>query len=189
MICLGIDPDTKNTGIALVRATDPTKASKAKFEVLQVGVAAVDNKLPVGWRILKMTDEISFELWMMSSDTMVFHRVAVEGQTAYAGSKQHKRPDDLIGLAQVAGMAAGISTEVSKSADLWIPKPAEWKGQVEKKAMQRRILKRVGLTEKLEGVTGAAGMTKVQRGHVIDAIGLALWVATIPTKSKIWIIT
>jgi len=184
MIALGIDPDTKNTGIALVRAINPASASKATFEVVQVGVAAVDDKLSVGRRILKMADEISFELWMMDSDTMGFHRVAVEGQTAYAGSKQHKRPDDLIGLAQVAGMAAGIATEVSKDAALWIPKPSEWKGQVEKGAMQRRILKKVGLTEKLEGVTGAAGMTKVQRGHVIDAIGLALWVATIPTRSK-----
>ena len=187
MICLGIDPDTKNTGIALVRATDPTLASRAKFEVLRVGVAIVDAKLPVAQRLIEMSQSIGFTLWLLSTEMMGYHRVVVEGQDAYAGSKQHKRPNDLIHLATVSGMAAGIAQEafkVFKAADLWIPKPAEWKGQVEKKAFQRRILASVGLTEKLEGIPGAAGMTATQRGHVIDAIGLAVWVAQRPERRK-----
>ena len=187
MITLGIDPDTKNTGIALVRAIDPTLASRAKFKVLQVGVATVDAKLSVAQRLIEMSQSISFAARVMDTRFRSVNRISVEGQDAYAGSKQHKRPNDLIHLAVVAGMATGVAQEVFRiftTPDLWIPKPAEWKGQVEKKAHQRRILASVGLTEKLEGIPGAAGMTATQRGHVIDAIGLAVWVAKRPERRK-----
>jgi hypothetical protein len=85
-------------------------------------------------------------------------------------------------------MAAAHAQQAYPMAALWIPEPVQWKGSVEKGAMQRRILRSVGLTENLTlvqtgaWVEGAAGMTKTQRGHVVDAIGLALWVAQVPAR-------
>lgn len=183
MICLGIDPDTFNTGIALVEATDPTKASKAKFKVRHVAVAAVDRRLSVQRRILNMRNQIEYELWLMDHGDYV-DRTCVEGQVHYPKSKV--RPNDLIHLAQVAGMAgmaAGYVVEGS-SDDLWFPEPAEWKGQAKKAPHQKQILQTVELNADLEGVTGASRLNTIQLGHVIDAIGLAVWVAQQPARRK-----
>ena len=172
MIALGIDPDTKATGMAVVHVG-------AVIKVLYVTTAPVKAALPVQERIRHMNSVISMELCSIPLGIPV-ERIAVEGQRHYPRGKV--RPQDLIHLAQVAGEAAAHAQQAYPLAALWIPEPAQWKGSVEKKAMQRRILKRVGLTEKLEGVEGAGGMTKTQRGHVIDAIGLALWVAQAPDR-------
>lgn len=186
MIALGIDPDTKNTGLAIVRAFP-----MGTFKVIYVATAPVKASLPVQDRIRLMGLAIEEALMKFPCDVGVGEplidlvtRIAVEGQRVYPQGKV--RPQDLIHLAQVAGMAAAIAQQDFRlgSVCLWIPEPVQWKGSVEKKVMQRRILARVDLTEKLEGVEGAAGMTKVQKGHVIDAIGLAMWVTTIPARKE-----
>jgi Holliday junction resolvasome RuvABC endonuclease subunit len=174
MIALGIDPDTKNTGIAIV-------SCGAAPKVLYVATAKVKASLPVERRIRELVGVIATELLL--APTTPVERVIVEGQRIYPRGKA--RPNDLIHLAQVAGIAVAQASLVYPLAALWIPEPAQWKGTVEKAALQRRILKRIGLTEKLEGVNGVQGMTKTQRGHVIDAIGLALWANTIPARSKL----
>jgi hypothetical protein len=185
MIALGIDPDTKATGIAVVHVR--TLTGPPCFKVLYVATAAVKASLPVQERIRHMSDNIDLELQNLPCyiglvDPLedLVTRIAVEGQRVYPSGKV--RPQDLIHLAQVAGMAAAHAQQAFPMASLWIPEPVVWKGSVEKKAHQRRILRSVGLTEKLEGVEGAKGMTKTQRGHVVDAIGLALWVAQVPSR-------
>ena len=174
MIALGIDPDTKATGIAVVQAFP-----MSTFKVLYVATAPVKASLSVQERIRHMNAIISMELGSFPFGIAV-ERIAVEGQRKYP--RDLVRPQDLIHLAQVAGMAAAHAQQAYPLAALWIPEPVQWKGSVEKGAMQRRILGRLGLTERLVGVEGAGGMTKTQRGHVIDALGLALWVAQVPTR-------
>ena len=171
MNTLGIDPDTKATGIAIVHVG-------AEATVLYVATAPVKASLSVQERIRIMNFALSMGVGSIPLGPI--ERIAVEGQRHYPRGKV--RPQDLIHLAQVAGLAAAHAQQAFPLAYLWIPEPVQWKGSVEKGAMQRRILKRVGLTEKLEGVEGAGGMTKTQRGHVIDAIGLALWVAQVPAR-------
>ena len=178
MIALGIDPDTKATGIAVVQ-TLPAGSLRPTPRVLYVATAPVKAPLSVQERVRLMGNVVWAELHSIPFNRGI-DRIAVEGQRVY--SKGKVRPQDLIHLAQVAGMAAAHAQMGLPEASLWIPEPVQWKGSVEKGAMQRRILGRVGLTEKLEGVEGAEGMTKTQRGHVIDAIGLAMWVATIPAR-------
>ena len=173
MIAIGIDPDTKATGMAVV-------SIGAVPKVLYVATAVVKASLSVQERLRHMNAMVSTELGCFPYG-IAAERLAVEGQRVYTRGKV--RPQDLIHLAQVAGMAAAHAQQAYPLAALWIPEPVQWKGSVEKGAMQRRILGRLGLTEKLEGVEGAGGMTKTQRGHVIDAIGLALWVATIPVRT------
>lgn len=165
MIALGIDPDTKNTGIAIV-------SCDAVPEVIYFATVKVKASLPVETRILHLSRAIAMQLRDLPYGIPVEH-IVVEGQRVYPRSKV--RPQDLIHLAQVAGLAAAHAQQAYPLATLCIPEPRVWKGTVEKGAMQRRILKRVGLTDSLEGVDGVEKMTKTQRGHVVDAIGLALW--------------
>jgi hypothetical protein len=169
MISLGIDPDTKATGLAVV-------SIGAVPKVLYVATAPVKASLSVEKRIRIMNSIISMELGSFPFGIAV-ERIAVEGQEKYP--RDRIRPNDLIHLAQVSGMASAHAQQHYPLATLWIPTPRMWKGQVPKNVHQGRILARLGLTEKLEEVEGAQGMTKTQRGHVIDAIGLALWVATL----------
>ena len=172
MIALGIDPDTKATGMAVV-------SIGAVPKVLYVATAPVKTTLSVEERIRIMNAIVSMELGSFPYGIAV-ERIAVEGQEKYP--RDRVRPNDLIHLAQVSGMAAAHAQLAYPLASLWIPTPRTWKGQVPKNVHQKRILGQLGLTEKLEGVEGAQGMTKTQRGHVIDAIGLALWVAKIPAR-------
>jgi Holliday junction resolvasome RuvABC endonuclease subunit len=172
MIALGIDPDTKATGIAVV-------SIGAVPKVLYVATVPVKASLSVEERIRIMNFALSMGIGSLPFGIAV-ERIAVEGQEKYP--RDRVRPNDLIHLAQVSGMASAHAQQHYPLAPLWIPTPRTWKGQVTKNVHQTRILARLGLSEKLEGVEGAGSMNKTQRGHVIDAIGLALWVATIPVK-------
>lgn len=172
MIALGIDPDTKATGIAVVSVGAVSK-------VLCVRTVPVRASLSIEERIRIMNFALALGIGSLPSGIAV-ERISVEGQEKYP--RDRVRPNDLLNLALVSGMASAHAQQHYPLAPLWIPKPRMWKGQVPKNVHQGRILARLGLSEKLEGVEGAGSMNKTQRGHVIDAIGLALWVATLHVK-------
>lgn len=179
MLCIGIDPDTFNTGVAVVSRSpqaSPFRSSAWKLNVLWVGSASVPTKLKVEDRVIKMIDRI-FSLLGDIPDYRICRGV-VEGQKVYPRSRV--RPNDLIQLAHVAGISAALLDAWFRPEHLCIPEPQQWKGSVPKLAHQRRILKSVGLTKATlkRDVPGAQGMTDEQLGHVIDAIGLAAWGAS-----------
>lgn len=155
--CLGIDPDTFNTGLAVVRDR----------EVLYATSVAVDPKRRVEWRVVRMIRSLSAELAVVYQ----VDRIAVETMQDYHGKV---RPQDLLHLNLIAGAALGAAAASCPEALLWAPKPRDWKGTMDKAAHQKLILKAVGLTAALEGVNGTAGLTAKQKGHIVDAIGLAL---------------
>jgi hypothetical protein len=171
MIVLGIDPDTYNTGIALV--------DTSSRKVLHVAVASVDSKRVVEKRVVEMIGAIYRRLDIMFGEDRIYGHASaavVEGQRKYP--KDNVRPQDLVHLAQVAGIAAALCVDHLHPlpfGSTMMPEPRLWKGSVPKPIHQARILKQVGLTDDLRGVRGAESLTKTQKGHVIDAIGLALW--------------
>jgi hypothetical protein len=71
---------------------------------------------------------------------------AVEGQEArQVRGKYHARPLDLIHLGNVAGLAVmRVARGYLHGCGLYWPKPAEWKGSVEKHAMQARLYEELG---------------------------------------------
>lgn len=179
MIALGVDPDTFSTGLALVETLDGRKG-----RVLAVRTAASTRRSPVEKRVVQMAlsirealEELRGEAWDLPGDPTI-RAVAVEGQKKYPNDRT--RPNDLIRLAQVAGEALAVARGLFPLAvTVEIPDPQDWKGQVPKRVHQRRILKRVGLerVEDLAAVPGGERLTTVQLGHVVDAVGLALYAA------------
>ena len=167
---LGVDADTFNTGMALVinHGSGP--------EVFWVYSVATDPERGVEWRLVQQVKGIADALRELS-EWVTPSRVAVETMRHY-GHKSKVRPQDLIHLSEVAGAALGAARAVWQDALIWDPKPAVWKGTTSKVVHQRQTLKAVGLTQSLVGVNGAEKLTDVQKGHVVDAIGLALKVRT-----------
>lgn len=77
-------------------------------------------------------------------------------------------PNVLLPLAMTVG---AITTAVPASKVL-LPLPREWKGSVEKSVFSERLLQ--GLSENDHKVLMRI-KTKTDRGHILDAIGLARW--------------
>lgn len=190
MICLGMDPDTFNTGIAVVEVSTVTHHShrggkvtdtpiRLGAEVLYATTVASDPKRGMDWRladqgrgIAKVLRDIEELGWATAN----LDRVAVESMQHYTG-KTKVRPQDLINLNLLAGVGAGAARVLWPDALVWTPKPQAWKGTLEKSVHQRQVLRQVGLTAELLDVPGTMFLTPKQKGHIIDAIGLALKVA------------
>ncbi|MEM7311343.1 MAG: hypothetical protein AAF682_32050 [Planctomycetota bacterium] len=172
MITIGIDPDTKATGIAVVE----------DGKVIRVATATVPAKWDIDKRTRAMVKRLHEVLTELKAHVPHLDRAVVEGQMVYP--RERTRPNDLIPLAQIAG-AAEAYIGLLWNVDVIAPKPRDWKGQVPKDVHQRRILARVGLTNGLDGVPGAESMTRTQRGHVVDAVGLALWGAELKLRTAV----
>ena len=189
MICLGVDPDTFNTGIALVQTDDLQRTSfrggKAERsveiahpKVLWATSVVTDPERNVEWRLIQQVKGIADALLAVKVTADV-NRVAVETMRHYTG-KTRVRPQDLIHLNEVAGGALGAARVLWPGAKVWDPKPQAWKGTIRKDVHQRRTLGTVGLHQisNLATVPGCEGLTNKQLGHIVDAIGLALKVST-----------
>lgn len=165
-VVFGYDPDTKTPAYALVTLT----------EILEVGILPADlRKLSVGMQ--SVLDRTKPAL------------AVVEGQQIYEGSKV--RPNDIMHLAQVAGVVIGMIAAYRPTANILWPEPVEWKKQVPKKINQARTFVHYGISYTLSlgaepycypsGCAKAAriaGAGKLKQGdwkHVADAVGLALY--------------
>jgi hypothetical protein len=83
-----------------------------------------------------------------------------------------KRPNDIVQLATVAGLLAGVC--ITHDVEILTPLPREWKGTVPKEVHQKRIIK--GLTE--DEIKFLNQFNAQQRKDILDAIGLAKWNGT-----------
>ena len=116
--------------------------------------------------------------------------VVMEGQSLRrSGTAQHRRPDDIVRLAQVAGQCLGMlrMTYDPSSTDFAFPDPERWKGSVAKHAMQARLYRALGWGYTIVGSgrskyarpnTPPAAFNHISRGqwrHVGDALLLAKW--------------
>lgn len=164
MICLGIDPDTKNTGIAVVVARRET-LMRSTYEVIFTGVATAKGQL-VQDRLVEMAASILHTCTVRVES--IIDVAVVEWQKLRPSGE--KNPNSILDLTGVAGMAV-CACEWAFGTTLLTPIPSAWKGQVAKEKHQERILKRVNMGR----WTGYKDLNKTQAGHVNDAIGLAIW--------------
>ncbi len=166
MITIGIDPDTANTGIAVVE----------DGEVMWVGTASARGAT-VQDRLPGMAEGIRHALNTWAGYFSIDPDVcAIEWQRLRP--RGERNPNSIVDLNGVAGMCLqACLAEFGSYPQLLTPIPVQWKGSVPKAIHQARILGKVDLCRQLIGVQGAEKMTKTQKGHVVDAIGLALWAA------------
>ncbi len=155
---LGIDPDTKTTGLALVgpEGLVAVKLARAK------GQYAVD-RLP---GMAAAIEEAVRSLGNLVDGDLV---VAIE----LMHIRPHERnPNSIINVQAVAGMAISSTVLLDADAKILTPIPSKWKGTVPKPIHQKRLLAAEGIDmdDPIFGV-----IPKSMRNHVVDGIGLARW--------------
>jgi hypothetical protein len=86
------------------------------------------------------------------------------------GQNSKADANDLIGVAAVAGAYAAVSP-----VPVTFVRPAQWKGQVSKTAMEARIIAALTETSRATAARLIGSMNKSLRNNAWDAIGLALY--------------
>jgi len=155
---IGIDPDYHNTGVVTIENGRITEVRELTVPASVKGEYAVH-------------DMIGELVWL---DTLTeFPRlVVIEGQEVYANKTEAKNA--VVGLAHISGAAAAMSTHVG--SDWLMPLPKEWKRNLDKKASQKNIMRRLGFGyDELANHLRPLWPWDIKTSHVIDAAGLALW--------------
>jgi Holliday junction resolvasome RuvABC endonuclease subunit len=178
---LGIDPDTKTTGLGIISNGLPTHG---RLVVVPKRTAKWEVRRPA---MVRAINEAMAELRFKTPDARSIDIIVVESQFIYppkGADKGTKRPNDILHLAQIAGAALSAAIENYPTASILVPLPAEWKGTARKDAFTTALLKKlklqptarglefVGSTARLPGTTKLA---EKDATHVIDALGLARW--------------
>lgn len=183
---IGIDPDLHNTAIAGV-----DEGGKLLF----LKVASVPKNIKGSDAVPFMAYEVRRALRGLS---LAFHTYGVvESQEIAYTARMGVNPRSIIPLAQVAGACVAELIPVRKegAASVTVVSPQAWKGSVPKHIHQARTCKRMGWEFQTAG-TGKnqycvpipasmnLGCQDVYYGnitresdwkHLLDAIGLALW--------------
>lgn len=172
LVALGVDPDLHNCGFAFVRGD----------RVLYAGCVTVPTKVKGAEAAVAMSRNFAAALEVVPYRPEI---TIVEGQQLYdAPGKRHRRPQDIVHLANAAGAVVGAAHISYPSTKIHLPKPNAWKGSIAKGVKQGRILKCAGIEDFKCSEASALPMTipawgkhirKSQWTHVIDAIGLAQW--------------
>lgn len=172
-IYVGIDPDLHDVSIGYWLNDQP--ASAAVIHVPKVkGVVGHDA-------VLQMVKALAISGLIELDEEYV---VAVEAQTLMrSGHRQHKRPQDIVILGNVAG---AILMQCVQARNLLFPTPEEWKGQIPKAVMQARMFSDLGWGYQMVGKDqdyarplripeGFSHISSGQWKHVGDALLLARW--------------
>jgi hypothetical protein len=182
MLTIGIDPDLHDLAVGYwdngPRTAYVTHVAHRKGRIGQTAVMDM---------ILAMRLEVPF----IDRDHDV-DAVAVEAQTLMrSGSKQHKRPQDIVILGNVAGAVLGMLAGAGYPSILF-PTPEQWKGQLPKHVMQARLYDELGWGYEMCASDSYAvplripntfeHITKGQWKHVGDALLLARWAYEKRTK-------
>jgi len=152
VIYIGIDPDLHHTGICAINGN--------RFNFAVAKVLAKFNGEEANARMGK-------SIWDMLHATLKAHRpeeitCIIESQMVYPGSKVP--PNDIVMLAQAAGVAAGVLNTYTDNISLI--KPTDWKGTQKKEACTQMILDHFKIP------VGSLGK---HESHIVDALGLACW--------------
>lgn len=188
-LAIGIDPDTTNCGLGLVGHIQGIPYVRA------VAVASVPSRLKMEERLPRMTfaliDAVNSLLVPSPrhADIIVPVLAAIEWQSIRPREKT--RPNDMMNLVGVSGMCAQVVANLvardwqKRPFKLLLPLPGQWKPTIPKPIYHNRLRGYLALDNQLRQkgildatwrpVPGSEGMTKAQRGHVMDGIGLAWW--------------
>lgn len=138
--------------------------------------ARVDRSLAGDLAIIATAGQVERELspllrlWQLRhgpADMVVIEHMAVYPDTDLGASGLN----GLLRVQTTGGIALGALLSAFPSARYAIPTPHEWKGNVPKSAHHKQILAR--LTD--ECVAALDSVATGSRGHVLDAVGMALW--------------
>lgn len=170
-VVLGIDPDTKVSGLAIV--IDGVLRKVGVVDIRHHKLKGTAAAGVMGGYLSKLITELG----------PVSHLV-VEGQQIYSNGRADG--NNLLTLALVSGACLGAGQWTA--AQVTCPKPRDWKGQRPKGASQSAILDKVGWEYEFHGSRRPPTVTKIPpeveqigtipKAHmkeVIDAVGLALW--------------
>lgn len=178
MWTVGVDPDLHDTAFAFLE----------NGKVQAVACVSIPSKMTGRRAVLAMSEALlRFEKeWLPAEPS--FHGFAVETQELYLGKT--KKPDNVMILAYVSGMAISILTRRALPGCIGhAPQPKAWKGQVPKRIHQVRTLTRLecgGLRMHGSSKDGYAspntpfpfiGREPLMSDykHITDAIGLGVW--------------
>lgn len=190
MLCLGCDPDLHDLAIASWDDQGPVAGHvvhvpRVKGRVENEAVLAMMTELTKPWPEFGRPQPDACE----GARCEMPEWCAVEAQELARGpGAQHRRPQDIVTLGQVAGMAVmRVARGYLHGCGLYFPKPSEWKGSVPKHVMQARLYTELGwgytfaaknayalpgpLSRAAFSFTGTAGQWK----HLGDALLLARW--------------
>jgi hypothetical protein len=177
---IGCDPDLHNTAFALCKDGVPQGA----------WVCHTPKRKGV------IQHEAALEM-ILELDYFDIHAVQYNGVQCFAveaqelqrtGIKQHKRPQDIVILGNVAGAALSRAVYMWSSAKAHFPPPSEWKGQIPKAVMQARLYGDLGWGYEMVGKrpdfdyavpkippSSFSNIKRAEWKHVGDAILLAIW--------------
>jgi len=179
---IGIDPDLHDLSIGVWNHDGPVTAYVVHLK-RETGLGreeAVD----------RMVREFRSRVYQLHEEHEDAEVIVMEGQSLRRrGAAQHKRPDDIVRLAQVAAQCLGMLRIVfdSLATSFEFPDPETWKGSVAKHAMQARLYKSLGWGYTIVGtgsnryarpVNPPASFNHISKGqwkHVGDALLLAKW--------------
>lgn len=179
MLTIGIDPDLHDLAVGVWRDGRPDSA-----RVIHVPKTRGIIQHNAVLQMVAAMDHGFDDLEAVYQDDPF--RIAVEAQTlARMGPKQHKRPQDIVILGNVAGAALLASRYFFPRALLCFPTPEQWKGQIPKAVMQARLYDELGwgyemfasgsYAVPLRPTAVFSNITHGQWKHVGDALLLAKW--------------
>lgn len=180
MYALGIDPDLHDTSLAVWEDGLPKWAIVAHVK---------KQKCSQQDAVVEMAELVSYQFQPEFDAGCV--GIAVEAQTLQrSGLKQHKRPQDIVILGNVAGAVLGVFCARGLGPMLSFPTPEKWKGQIPKKVMQARLYAELGWGYSMNTDYASPvrippafdNITKGQWKHVGDALLLARWAYENRTK-------
>lgn len=157
---IGADPDTTNTGLAFI-----SEDGAIEFAVAKARGRFAEDRFPAMARALRA--EFQRDVHDLLSPEC---ELGIEFQKLRPG--REKNPNAMMGINAVAGMILAAADQRIHLAHIHLPIPSDWKGTVPKEIMHKRILAEAGLTlnsREFQGIPGTG------RSHVIDALGIALW--------------
>lgn len=166
---IGIDPDTKNSGIAVVQYSNPLADGLGRYQIVEVALARAKGRLAKDRRVA-----MSNALWTTLADLEIPYGVAV-GVVEWQALRPigEKRPNNIVDLCGIAGMAiTALSRHVSSTTSIIAPTPGDWTGGIPKDVRANRIIGRLQLSSDLKDF---ADIPPSLRHHAMDAVGLAIW--------------
>lgn len=153
---------------------------------ISTGIARFENRLLVGTFLLKpdkarnkISGMVSAAQGLMRFDLkeLNWDLVIVEKPRAYPGSRSKVDYNDLLSLAIMGGVVAGILATPEWRSPVPIEEiaPSDWKGQVPKKVMPKRIFEHLDDEERFTLVGSSDKDASGVDHNIMDAVGIGEW--------------